>query len=99
MLSQYKLKDYNFRLVIPVVILSILGIFLVGSADASLQSRQMYGVIAGLALMVVISLVDYSWILNFGWILYGLNIVLLVLVLAVGVSRKGASRWISIGGL
>lgn len=99
MLSQYKLKDYNFRLILPVVILSILGILLVGSADASLQSRQMYGVIAGLALMVVISLIDYSWILNFSWILYALNLVLLILVVAIGVSKKGASRWISIGGL
>ena len=99
MLSQYKLKDYNFRLVIPVVILSILGVLLVGSADSSLRSRQMYGVIAGLALMVIISLIDYSWILSFSWILYGMNLVLLVLVLAVGASRKGATRWISIGGV
>jgi rod shape determining protein RodA len=59
----------------------------------------MYGVIAGLALMVIISLIDYSWILNFSWILYGLNIILLILVLAIGASRKGATRWISIGGL
>ncbi|MGI6117918.1 MAG: FtsW/RodA/SpoVE family cell cycle protein [Bilifractor sp.] len=99
MLSQYKLKDYNFRLIIPVVLLSILGILLVGSADASLQSRQMYGVIAGLAVMVVVSLVDYSWILNFSWILYFVNIGLLILVVAAGRVRKGASRWISIGGL
>jgi rod shape determining protein RodA len=99
MLSQYKLKDYNFRLIIPVVILCILGILLVGSADPTLQRRQMFGVIAGLVLMVIISLIDYSWILNFSWVWYAMNLVLLILVLAIGESRKGASRWISIGPL
>ncbi|MBR2189390.1 MAG: rod shape-determining protein RodA [Eubacterium sp.] len=98
MLSQYKVKDYNFRLVIWVAALSVIGVLLVGSADASLQSRQMYGAIAGACIMIVISLFDYSWILNFSWILYGVNIGLLVIVLLTGDARKGASRWIQIGG-
>ena len=98
MLSQYKLKDYNFRLIILLAALSILGILLVGSADPALRMRQMYGVISGMAIMVVISLFDYSWILNFHWLLYVLNIGLLVVVLLLGDERKGASRWIQIGG-
>ena len=98
MLSQYKLKDYNFILIILVAVLSVFGVLLVGSADASLQSRQMYGAIAGACIMVIISLFDYSWILNFSWILYGANIALLVVVLLTGDARKGASRWLQIGG-
>ncbi|MBQ9322472.1 MAG: rod shape-determining protein RodA, partial [Eubacterium sp.] len=81
-----------------VAALSVIGVLLVGSADASLQSRQMYGAIAGACIMIVISLFDYSWILNFSWILYGVNIGLLVIVLLTGDARKGASRWIQIGG-
>ena len=98
MLSQYKLKDYNFILILLVAALSVLGVLLVGSADASLQTRQMYGAIAGAVIMVVISLFDYSWILNFSWIIYAANLGLLVIVLLTGDTRKGASRWLQIGG-
>ncbi|MBQ2627033.1 MAG: FtsW/RodA/SpoVE family cell cycle protein [Eubacterium sp.] len=97
MLSQYKLKDYNFILILLVAALSVIGIMLVGSADQSLRSRQMYGAIAGAAIMIVISLFDYSWILNFTRILYVVNLGFLVIVLLTGDARKGASRWLQIG--
>lgn len=48
--------------------------------------------------MVVVSLIDYNWLLRFYWIMYALNFVLLVLVLALGSESKGAQRWINIGG-
>lgn len=55
--------------------------------------------ITGLILMVVISLIDYSWILNFSWILYGLNLVLLVILkTGFGEENLGATRWLNIGG-
>lgn len=97
MLSQYKLKDYNFRLIVFVALLSVLGILLVGSADPSLRSKQMFGVLAGVGIMVILSLFDYSWILNMGWLIYLVNIALLLFVLFRGDERKGASRWIEIG--
>ncbi len=99
MLKQYRLKDYNFRLVLWLVALSAIGVLLVGSADASLQSRQLGGVILGLSLMVILSLFDFSWILNFAWIIYVLNIVMLLAVIVAGSSSNGATRWFSIGGL
>ena len=97
MLRQYKLKDYNFRLVLWVMSLSILGILMVGSAEASLQSRQMMGVIMGTILMLVISLFDYSWVLSFYWIIYGVNILMLSAVLLYGWATHGARRWINLG--
>lgn len=99
MLKLYKLKDYNFRLVLWLVSLSILGVLLVGSAEASLHSRQLMGVILGLVCMVVLSLIDYSWLLNFYWIMYGLNLIMLIGVRIMGDDAGGATRWISIGGL
>ena len=41
---------------------------------------------------------DYSWILNFNWIMYGGNLFLLLLVILLGTDANGATRWISIGG-
>ena len=98
MLRHYKLKDYNFRLVLLLAAVSTLGVLLVGSAEPDLQFKQMVGVIAGLVLMVIISLFDYSWVLTFYWLIYLVNIALLLLVIVIGSTKKGASRWITIGG-
>ena len=48
MIKLYKLRDYDFRLVIALVVLSSIGVLLVGSADASLKNRQLMGMILGL---------------------------------------------------
>ena len=53
MIKLYKLRDYDFRLVIALIILSFIGVLLVGSAEASLQNRQLMGMILGLIVMVV----------------------------------------------
>ena len=63
MFKLYRLKNYNFRLIIWLLMISGIGVLLVGSAKASLQSRQLIGVILGLVVMVVVSLMDYSWLL------------------------------------
>ena len=99
MFRQYRLRDYNFRLVLWLIVLSSLGVLLVGSADASLRNRQMAGVIAGLVVMLITSLIDFSWIMQFYWVLYVLNILMLVAVRLTGNTLNGATRWISIGGL
>jgi len=97
MFRQYKLRDYNFRLVLFVVALSVIGYLAVGSAKESVQSKQLYGILMGVFIMVVISLVDYSNILYFHWVLYVLNILLLIAVLVIGKEVNGAKRWINIG--
>ncbi len=98
MIRQYKLQDYNFRLVIVLIALTSMGVLLVGSADPNLQKKQFIGMILGLLIMVIVSLIDFSWILNFSWIMYGGNIVLLLLVIVMGTDANGAQRWLNIGG-
>lgn len=98
MIRQYKLRDYNFRLVIVLIALTSMGVLLVGSADPSLQKKQFLGMILGFIVMVIVSLIDFSWILNFSWIMYVGNILLLLLVKLMGTDANGAQRWLSIGG-
>lgn len=95
--QRYHLKDYRFSLVILVTVLSIIGVFIVGSAQADLQWRQLQGVILGLIAMFVISLIDYNWILKFYWVMYAVNLVLLAAVLLFGETVNGATRWLNLG--
>lgn len=99
MLKLYRLRDYNFRLVLWLLMISAVGILLVGSAMESLQSRQLMGVILGVVVMVIVSLMDYSWILNFYWVIYFFNIVMLLAVRVAGDNSGGATRWIDLGFL
>lgn len=99
MLKHYKLRNYDFRLVIYVVALTVIGIFVIGSAKQSVQSRQIIGLIFGLVVMVAVSLMDYEFLLKFSWAFYALNLILLALVLIMGDHAKGATRWVEIAGI
>lgn len=99
MLKRYRIRDYDFKLVILLMALTIIGIFAVGSANEEYQSKQILGFIMGLFLMIVISLFDYSFFLQFYWIMYGLNFILLLLVEFMGEKTGGATRWITIAGI
>lgn len=96
--KQYRLRDYRFRLIAYVLILCIIGILVVGSARADLQSRQVMGVCLGLVMMAVFSVIDYKYILRFWPFIYLLIVVMLAAVLLFGDDSHGATRWISIGG-
>ena len=100
MFRLYHLKNFNFRLVICLMALSGLGVLLVGSAKESLQTRQLIGVIFGLAVMLTVSLIDFSWLLNFYWIMYGFNLLMLLFVIVSPWAKTtgGATRWINIFG-
>ena len=97
MIKQYKLRFYNFRLMLFLMAVSSIGVVLVSAARDDLKYRQLAGVIVGVIIMVILSLMDYSWILNFQWIMYGANIVLLLLVRFFGDTAGGAARWIDFG--
>ena len=91
------MKDYKFTLILLVLAVSVIGVFMVGSANAEYQPRQIMGVGLGLLAMVVISLIDYKWILNFYWLMYVVNIALLLAVIFLGTEANGATRWLDLG--
>lgn len=93
----YHLKDVKFGLVISVIAISIIGVMVIGSAKQAVQGRQIIGLVAGVILMIILSMIDYVWLLNFYWILYGINIIALVCVNLFGTNVNGAQRWIDIG--
>ena len=98
MFKQYRIRDFDFKLILLVIALSLIGVIAVGSAKESLQNRQLTGVIFGIFLMFVISFFDYSVILKFYVIFYVGNLILLGLVFSpLGDNSGGATRWLDIG--
>lgn len=88
MLRRYKLKNYNFRLVILLIAISIIGVLLIGSADSADQKKQAIGVVLGVVIMIIVSLLDYSWLLNFYWVLYIGNLMMLGVLYLGGSTAK-----------
>lgn len=97
MIKQYKLRFYNFRLILFLLTISFIGVVLVGTAAPELKTKQLAGVILGVVIMVIASLFDYSWVMNFQWIMYGFNIAMLLFVRIFGDSAGGAARWLDLG--
>lgn len=82
-----------------VIALSVIGILTIGSAEPSLQKKQLYGVIGGVIVMLIISVINYSWVIKLNWIMYIGNLLLLVAVKFFGDTGGGAQRWLEIGPL
>ncbi len=101
MFKNYKLRDYDFKLILMVVLLASIGVMAIGSAEETLQTKQLLGVIGGVVLMIVVSLINYNFVLKFYPLIYLGNLALLAMVLIPGLGDKGggAQRWLKIGGL
>ncbi len=81
------------------IAITVVGILLIGSAKQDLVKRQTQGLIIGLAFLIVVSLIDYHFILKFYWLEYILAIGLLVLVFLFGDKAGGAARWFVLFGI
>lgn len=99
MSPKYRIKNLDFILIILMITITTIGIFAIGSAKESVQSRQIGGAILGLFLMAIISCINYRVVLKFYWVIYILNLVLLVLVQVMGSSTNNAQRWLEIFGV
>lgn len=99
MLRRYRVRDYDFKLIIMVIVVTVIGIMAIGSAKESVQDKQIMGFVLGLILMIVLSLIDYTSLLKFYWLAYIGNIILLSLVSLVGKETGGAQRWVNILGI
>jgi rod shape determining protein RodA len=98
-MSRYSIKNYNFLLAVTAILLSVYGIFIIGSAKESVQSHQIQGLVLGTIVMLVISLIRYDLLLKLSWLYYVLAVGLLVMVEIAGESVNNAKRWIVIAGI
>ncbi|MCR4909404.1 MAG: rod shape-determining protein RodA [Lachnospiraceae bacterium] len=97
--KKYHIRYFDFFMAVFAIMLSAYGVVIIGSAREALQNRQMYALIVGVAAMVAISFVDYSFILKFYWFYYAAGILLLLAVRLFGRKVGGAKRWLIIAGV
>ena len=99
----YDFRNYDFRLILYMIILNVTGVFVVRSAinADSFQdpqvARQIMGAFAGLAMCIGLSLVDYRKITQRSKFIYIFCVLLLIGVKIYGTAAgHGATRWVRV---
>jgi rod shape determining protein RodA len=105
------LSRCDFILVGSAVLLSLIGAVMVYSATRVEQlaaggdprfylKHQLVWLVIGLVVMVVVALIDYHWLEQWAYVLYGLVVLSLLAVLtSFGHTSLGAQRWFALGPL
>lgn len=98
MLKKYKLRSYNFILVFILIVTSVFALAVVNSANSAYTVKQGAGIAISFIIMIIVSFIDYNWILKYYWIWYAIVTIMLIGVLTVfGHGSHGATRWFKIG--
>ena len=99
--KKYELKDLSFSLLIAVLLLCLISVYCLFKAEGiGMARRQLIGVIIGLIVALVGSMIDYHFICKFAILYYIIGVIILVMVkfTRFGFDHKtGAFRWLRIG--
>jgi rod shape determining protein RodA len=96
-------RDFDWTLLTLVLLLSIISVLEIKSATLhtkfhGMHPRQIGFVLVGIALMFLISIIDYHRLVDIAPWAYGISLLALIAVLAVGTKVMGGRRWINLGG-
>lgn len=102
------LVQLDFGMIIIAVVIVLFGVLNIYSATYSktllgkiigfdFMKLQLIWLVIGLVIVYLILTVDYGWLKNFAYIIYGSSIGLLLLNVVAGTVSKGANSWIKIG--
>lgn len=107
----YSISNYKFSVLIITSLLSAIGLIVLqkitADGNTGMFSKQLVGLFAGIIIAVIVSFIDYHFILKLCIPLYGLNLLLMLVCKFVnqsmfpyfyGKSIDEARRWIHIGG-
>jgi len=95
-------RDFDWPLFGMVMLMCTISVFEIYSATMhtkyfGFHTKQLYSILGGIVAMFLISKVDYHKVQDIGYWAYGVCLVSLVAVLAVGQRVLGAKRWIRLG--
>jgi rod shape determining protein RodA len=104
MFDRRLLTHFDWVLVLMILLVATIGIVNLfsatsawGGAGAPIYLKQCYWLAIGVIIAFTVCAFDYRHLGDFGFLLYGITLVLLLLVLIVGKTTMGATRWIHLG--
>lgn len=80
-----------------LLFMGMITLYSASDADMTMVYRQGIHFSIGLVLIVIFSQIQSKTLKQWAIWLYGVGLVLLILVLVIGVTKKGATRWLNIG--
>ncbi|HEX7360578.1 MAG TPA: rod shape-determining protein RodA [Bryobacteraceae bacterium] len=97
------LRDLDWPLLVVALALCVLGVLQIYSATLGTKWedawwKQIVWIVTGLAMMWIVSLVDYHTLLNRAFLFYVVAIALLLITGIAGNSVFGSTRWIQVAG-
>lgn len=99
-------QRFDVQLAFYAIALAIIGLLVAwaNSSGAPLEpgstfTRGLMWFAIGIVAFSVATAFDYRWLRTLWWLAYAVNVGLLVLTLAIGVTINGAQRWLSVGGI
>lgn len=103
MTRYFSLRDFDWLLLTFVLLICGLGVMEIYSATlhtkfVGVHTKQVYWVMGGMVLMLLMSLIDYHALLDKIHWFYIASVVSLVAVLVIGKKYLGARRWIQMPG-
>jgi len=106
MLDKMTYRDFDRTLLFITFLLFAIGLLAIYSATQAKElvfnegyvMRQATWMAVGLVFLIIVIALSYQKFIDASYILYGINIALLMLVLILGHIRLGAQRWFAIGG-
>lgn len=85
-------------MVFILIVTSVFALAVVNSANSAYTVKQGAGIAISFIIMIIVSFIDYNWILKYYWIWYAIVTIMLIGVLTVfGHGSHGATRWFKIG--
>jgi len=105
MLKRPLSKDFDKAFLLVVFFIFIIGILTIYSAtqarnlpfSESFFVKQAVWMSVALLFMIIALAISYQRFIDVSYVIYAVNIILLILVLVLGKARLGAQRWFSIG--
>ncbi len=108
MIDRRLLKNFDYVLFFLTLLITSIGIamiysasyyhgHLLSSAGLSYPFRQFIWAAIGLVALLAVITVNYQTIMKYAYLLYGLNVLFLILVFVFGTVSRGARRWINLG--
>ena len=103
-----RLTSFNWILFGLILFITAIGLLTLYSATGSgtgpaegmpLYVKQLLWLALGVAVLAALLFIDYRVIEHYGYLIYGLTLLMLVYVLVFGRSISGARRWIDAGPL